>query len=207
MLFREGVVPPGGFWYEQAFPSGPITLRGETIYALADVVMDFRSRFGLDIGDPLKEVEASICARWPHLCNAFDTSAPQVADESPQGNDVRRITAWRSNRYSEHSRGGSEAARQDIAEARAKICSECPAHKEKPTEGCLPCIQENERVLFVLRQGKETSVKPGICPITGQDNETASFMTGDGLNYSKKYHEELRKANPSCWLLPESPLR
>ncbi len=172
--------------------------------------MDFRSRHGIDIGDPIREVDEAICARSPNLCNEIDPSLPPVADESPQRDPVRRLTAWRSNRYSQTQTAVGatrDLARQDIAEARAQICASCPARQEKTKEGCIPCLQENDRVLLILRKGQAVGVNAGLCSITGQDNETASFMTGDELKYSDKYEEELRTANPSCWLLPESTLR
>lgn len=213
MKFREGVVPPDGFYYIQPTDAGDITVRGATLGDLSSNLLNLRSRLGIELGDPALDAEVFTCSRAPHLCNDFDITLPQVANESreAQPDPTKRLTAWRSNRYSQSVvSGGGELARQDIAEARAQICANCPAKISKPREGCVPCIQENDRVLFVLRQGRSVQVQAGLCSITGQDNETASFFQGETLSYANKYQEEIRdkiangEASASCWLLPEN---
>lgn len=194
--FIFGRVPPqdqGGFHFYQKLPGGgEFPIVASTKKDLDDKILDYRIKNGLEIGNPPAESNLYLCSLWPHLCNR---STPKEADEE-QGGLRQRTTAWRYNRYSQ-AQTVKELESEETAEARAQICSNCP-NNQSNKDGCTPCVAENDRVLFMLRQGRATVTKVGGCAITGQDNETAAFLPKSMLKYADKYKDKL----PSfCWLL------
>ncbi len=172
------------------------TVHGETMQEVINKVQSFRQDADLDIGDPNREVNDYLCKLWPHLCRQEDTVE---ADESAENKTLRqRSSNWKFNRYAQ-SHENKDLVEPEIAEGRAKICATCPKNQSN-RDGCTPCVVDNDRVFFMLRQGQSTETKVGGCEVTGQDNETAAFFTKPMLAYAKKYKDEL----PShCWLLKE----
>lgn len=197
MEFVFGNVPPnddGGFHFPQKLGSGSIIqITGSTKDELDKKVTRFRSDNGLEMGNPPVETTEYLCAKWPHYCRPSPSSE---ADESPKDKTLRqRTTNWLANRFSQ-SQSIKELEDESVAEERASICYGCPMNQDNKV-GCPPCVVENDRMSFVLRQGRSTKVKVGGCFITGQDNEAAAFLKPEMLAYAKKYSEFL----PSyCWL-------
>ncbi len=198
LKFKFGPVPPqkeGGFHFPQKLRTGDIEyINASTKDELDKKILQFRSENGLDIGDPMSESDAYLCGKWPDFC---EETGIQVADESPQASLRKRTTNWRYNRYSE-SQSDSSLVLQEVAESRAKICAGCPKNQPN-TEGCAPCVKENNRVLFMLRGGNSVKTDPplGGCEVCGQDNQTAAFFPESRLKYANRWQDEFPDF---CWL-------
>lgn len=197
MEFIYGRVPPqveGGFHFPQLLHNGSyVHITGSTKEELDAKTLSFRVANGLPVGNVDLETTNYLCAKWPDYCREVRSTE---ADESPGGKTLlQRTTNWRYNRYAQlHSNTTLEE--QEVADARAKICAVCPKNQDNK-DGCPPCVAENERVLFMIRQGHNPSTKLGGCAATGQDNSTAVFLKPEMLTYAQRYKDELPDF---CWL-------
>lgn len=197
--FVFGNIPPlaeGGFHYPQALPSGSTEIiSGSTRDEVIASLQNFRFANGIDVGDPQREVDSYLCGRWPRFCSEEDAT---VADETRDNKNLRqRTTNWKSNRYAQ-SDSSDPLVSDEIAEKRAATCETCPKNQDNRS-GCPPCVVDNDRVLFMLREGRnvKNSESLGGCDVCGQDNRTAVFFPDSSLKYANAYQDQFPDF---CWL-------
>lgn len=186
-------VPPGGW----KFLDGGNWIQGHDYESLIDAIIEDRAKNQRPIGDPPKEFQTYVVRSWPHFAGSVSPfTSPVKQAPGNKGKLRERVTQWLANRYSLRASGHTELVSEEEANRRAKICSTCPQNKKVPND-CPPCIQNNNRTSFLLREGKATSVPVEACALMGHDNQTAVFLPEKMLAHRKGYLEE---APSFCWM-------
>lgn len=159
--------------------------------SLIDAIIKDRANNQRPIGDPPREYQAYVVKHWPHFAGA---ASPTISSPvKTEGKTLReRVTNWLANRYSQ--KGNSELVSEEEAERRAKICSQCP-HNQEEGNDCPPCVKNNQRISFLLREGRQTATPIKACEIMGQDNSAAVWLPIKMLNLSK-----VSEAPDFCWM-------
>lgn len=192
------VIPPGGFSYPET-PGFP-PLKAGSKEELIDAITQDRIANGRPVGDPENDFREHVIRNYPDHSGAVTMDRPPISPDAVARNLRERVTQWAATRYAIRAAGGPDLVSQEEADRRASICASCPAN-QAPPDDCAPCIKNNERTAFLLRQGKSTKVQVAACSITGQDNQSACFMPKEMLNHRGRYLEELKEKTPHCWLI------
>lgn len=179
------VVPAGGVWsYMQKMPGGQLRqFVAVNEDDLVRQVRQFRLNNNLELGDVSKDVK--------------QRRNPKAPGE--QRSLRERVTGWKANRAFQQL----SFVLPEVAEARAKICVDCPFNQAKYADDCIECYSHVERDLYAMRQGKETDQNQwlGACSICGHENKTAVQLAPENLLHRNNYLKELEQKKPDCWLL------
>jgi hypothetical protein len=170
----EHIVPPGGFHYVDRSGGDLVRIEGGSDDEVAAKVLKHRLSNGRVPGDPLQEIIAERCEKYPHFCRDLtpeEVPARQFA-ANIGGGMATRAAAWlaRFVQFSRADRGVSLTESQ----RRADICAACP-HNEEFRGGCGSCVDNINRLFFVWRRDRalprEAELK--ACKILGQHNGAA----------------------------------
>jgi len=183
------MVPPGGYHYFQ----GDVRLNADTLEDLYKKVSNYRAENSLPENSTKQDVDNYVCGQFPDYCHNVDSvTVRQVVTGTKMGELMGDIQVWAKNilsSTSEHPLVGDE-----LAEARAKVCSKCP-YNVNWRGGCGSCVNATDRLSASVRQARETSSTPvlGGCSILRHDNRAAVFMQPEDLSISSDIPD-------FCWL-------
>jgi hypothetical protein len=188
-------IPPGG--YTIPVPFGP-PLEAGSFEELIDELIKYRTNNHLPLGDPRKDIQDYVIANFPAYAGSVSAEAPKPDEDALAKNQRERVSVWASNRYAMRSSGHTEFETPEVSEARSAICAQCP-HNQPFVNDCGTCVDQVNRTLFLVRQGKTNSHEQVLhsCMVTGQDNLTASFLPTKMLAHRNKFMDELPDF---CWL-------
>jgi hypothetical protein len=194
MQIETSIGLPGGWHYAQA--DYRIPLKGElpSAKAVLDALLKHRLENNLPVGNPEGDLEAYVCEKFPTWCRRGDTVVPPPIH--PIRRNVDLVIGWANQLYVHVGR--LTLVPQKEAEARAAICVRCPMQMRWANE-CPPCVTSAQRLLTILRQGKDTPQGPSGtlngCACHGWDNRTAVHL--DAVHLPPQ-------ANPTapaeCWV-------
>lgn len=184
------LVPNGGWKMEQILNDGKTQiLEADGYDELEKLVLTWRLQHlsfidpaSANLDDVRRDIRFHICRVSPQNClDKSGTAGFEI--RQPQGNrtqhvpTIHRLNAWfaltqRANRI--------EYAAAGVAEARAKICAECPQNTEWRDKMCQPCnaaIQHQSLHLRGSRHLPAEMVKGlGACRHYGHLNEAAVWL-------------------------------
>ena len=185
----QGMVPPGGFHYFQ----GDVRLEADTLEGLYNRVLHFRAENSIPHHTTREDVDAYLCGQWPERCHNVDNVIVKpVVTPKNIGELLGDIQVWAKNilsSQSEHPLVGDE-----LAEARAQICSRCP-NNVNWRGGCGACVTATDRLSASVRQARETASTKilGGCLVLRHDNRSAVFMQTEDLAASSDLPD-------FCWM-------
>ena len=183
------MLPPTGWHYIE----GDVRINGVTHDNLIKNVELFRAENHLPSGDVEGDVNSFICTNWPQFCHGVDmVSVTSVNPETDTTALLNDITTWARN--IQQSTNPVHMVTDELAEARAKTCRNCPDNVNW-RGGCSSCISTNERITASVRQGRDTqsSAVLGGCRSMRHDNRTAIFLDKDNFN-------KATNLPATCWL-------
>jgi len=175
-----GMVPPSGWHYID----GDVRLDGHSYDNLKSVVENYRAENGLPAGDVEGDINSFICSNWPTFCHGVDMVAiTSVNPQTATTELLNDIQTWAKNIL--NSNHQHLLVTDELAEARAKICRDCPRNVNW-RGGCSSCISTTERMTASVRQGRDTasSAVLGGCNSMRHDNRTAIFFDRSELHKS-----------------------
>lgn len=166
-VLNPNVYPSGGFYFNE----GTVRIEGDDVPDVARKLTDFRALLGTPAGDPLAEVTAFTCDRYPPACR--DALTPPPSNEE----DVTRKLGDRVYRWlGERGVETQTLVKRDEAQRRAEMCKTCIANKE--WTGCGSCGAHAKNLSFGLRKGMEVagSEKLNGCSEWGEDTRTSVWL-------------------------------
>lgn len=171
---KEGIIPPGGFHYEDK--TQRFRVEGSSYQSVAEAVLRYRLENKLPVGNPLKDVLDYVCTNWPHFCSEHN---PPINGGNANPSLSSRVAVWMSSLYRAARTLASSFVASEEAARRAKICEACPFNKEWKT-GCGSCLQATVQLGYTFRAGRQTPNEKvlGACDIIGQENATAVWVKG-----------------------------
>jgi hypothetical protein len=186
---------PGGWHYRDA--SGyriPAKSELASAQAVIDALMSYRLENNIAVGDPTGDLENYVCLSFPTWCRRRQDVVPPA--NPPGQRNVDLVIGWANELYTKIGR--LQLVPQKEADARAETCARCPMQMSWAAD-CPPCVTSAQRLLTILRQGKDTVLGPTGrlqgCSCHGWDNRTAVHLD--------VVHLPLQ-ANPSapdfCWV-------
>jgi hypothetical protein len=197
MQIETSIGLPGGWHYEDA-AGYRIPLRGElpSAQSVIDALMQHRLENNIPVGDPQADMENFVCSRFPTYCRPKTPTLPPARPHGTRNVDI--VTEWANALYVNVGRLALVPARE--AQARSETCVRCPMQMSW-AEDCPPCVTSAQRLLMILRQGKDVPLGPSGtlngCACHGWDNRTAVWFDRAHLP---------PKANPGapemCWVNP-----
>jgi hypothetical protein len=200
----EGVLPPGGWHYED--PTGyRIPYKGEAPSKkdLIHAIMEYRLENRIPVGHPEQELEQFLCTKFPRFCHPHDmgpagtltAAGGQIMDTIPGPRTVDHIAAWANALYEQAGR--LEMATLKEADTRADVCRQCPMQKEWEGE-CPQCVTAAQRVLMIVRQGKEVTHWRKLKSCGGR------FCTRTAVHIAKQHLQQPPSGAPAtCWMYHE----
>lgn len=193
MRVNLGLRPPNGPHY----PVAPgVTLEAHTFDLLYPMITEYRMRHGIAPGDPVKDVDAYVCAKWPHACQQEPGDGP--SNEDRKRGMAQRVATWAALMTRQMPQGGYQLVDDGAAKARAKACPLCPYNRNWRL-GCAPCNRTSDALLGVLRKLRSVNVDSSLlgCEVCGHDNATAVFMPDSSM---KPDEATKAKLPPGCWM-------
>lgn len=191
MSVYKAVIPPGGWHYPQ--PGIPQPVTGATYDDLITNITNIRIHNGIELGSPEKDFEEYFCKTCPNFCDPNPSTIQPEREVSDTETFRVKVSSWAGNRY-QHA-GSIELVGEDEAESRASVCAKCPANIEW-RDSC-PCINQIDRTLLLIRQGRETKEKLKGCRHFSHCNQTAVWLPAKNLQHAKK---NLKTSPEFCWL-------
>lgn len=197
--FETAIGLPTG-WHFVSPQGYRIPLKGElpSAKAVIDAIMQYRLENNVPVGDPQADMEAFVCSTYPTYCRPKNQVVPPP-NAGPKGGNVDLIVAWANALYVQVGR--LALVPQKEAEERAATCIRCPMQMDWAS-GCPPCVTSAQRLLSILRQGKDVST--GLsgtlkgCSCYGWDNRTAVHLDLSHL-------PPVNPASPDfCWVRQKS---
>lgn len=190
-----GIVPIGGWRYEQPFEGSHVLLpavgEAESASDLVKQITEFRIANMMPIGVPdfdlavfIKQV-SPINDRFPG--RSYETPEEAAPKHIPL---IERITSWLTAMNYKRPR----LLLPHEAEERAAICAACRQNVKWKT-GCLPCCDKIEAIGQNIRQlASHPSDTLGACRLHDVHLPTATFIDQDAL---PSRHPE---APENCWI-------
>lgn len=200
MNIDTGRILPGGWHYND--PSGyRIPLKGELPNpgAVIEALMSYRLENNLPVGSPEADLEEFVCATYPTWCRRTP-DAPRPLKERVPARNVDLVIGWANELYTKVGR--LQLIPQKEAEERATTCRACPLQMNWSSD-CPPCVTSAQRLLSILRQGKDTAAAQDGqlkgCAAFGWDNRTACHIDRQHLPPQPNPN-----APAECWMRKES---
>lgn len=130
--------------------------------ALAKKLTEYRKQFGQELGQPLQEIFAQVCARAPHKCKG---PVERSAGNSRPLNT--RILSWAMGllRSSDKQTLNKQESAHEVAR-RSGICSRCP-HQSPWRSACKGCSAQVTKILTKLIGKAEPDLQG--CAVLGED--------------------------------------
>ena len=187
----NGMIPPGGWHFFQS----DVKLEAPTLDDLYLVVQKYRAENGLPVGDVTGDINSQLCGRSPHYCHGVDKVTVSITsvDHPTAGSQLMNdIQTWARNL--QQSIKPFALVSDDEAEARARICGQCPNNAQWKG-GCSSCVVSTERMCASVRQARDTHTSPRIlgCHVLRHDNRTAVFIEMDALSSTSNLPDH-------CWV-------
>jgi len=188
---KEGIIPPGGFHYEDKVQR--FRVEGSSYQSVAEAVLRYRLENKLPVGNPLKDVLDYVCTNWPHFCSDHNAPLP-VGNGQPALSS--RVATWISSLYRFVRSTTTKFVTPEEANRRARICEQCPINKDWKT-GCGSCLQAAVQLGYTFRAGRKVDNEKalGACEVIGQENATAVWVD----NLLPLAPEEQRRLPEKCW--------
>lgn len=194
MQIETNIILPGG-WHYKDETGLRIPLRGELPGAkeVISAIMSYRLENNIPVGDPQRDLEDYVCKNFPTWCRK-GSGSPPINVNPVQGRNVDLVITWANALY--NTQGRLQLVPQREAEQRATICEQCPAQMMWEND-CPPCVTSAQRLLSILRQGRDTAVGQAStlhgCSLYKWDNRTAVHIDKVHLNTPEV------GAPPPCW--------
>lgn len=200
----EGMILPGGWHYKDSTGYRiPYTGELPNPKAVVDAILHYRLENGLPAGNPEQDMEAYVCSAFPRWCageadrsNTFMDNT--VASSRPSTlRFVDIISLWANSLYGTAGKLSLVPLRE--AEQRAEICKGCPQNTIWENS-CPPCVQSAQRLLSIIRQGKDVQQLNELhgCKCHG-------FCTRTAVHLEREHLPPVANDAPSaCWLRPNS---
>lgn len=188
------VVPPEDFAFVESNGS---VVRSPTKEGLVKAVTEYRELNGHEVGDVVADVELQITQNADRRRGIIPPAPAFQHDNIPAPRNLReRVTNWASNRFYASNKG-IQYVTQDEADRRGAVCAECPYNVSWKI-GCPPCVENNDRVLFLLNKGQKIKQSPKVsgCSHYGHDINTACFLPEDML----KHRVQMDPPDVPCWI-------
>ncbi len=192
MTPKEGIIPPGGFHYEDKIQH--FRVEGSSYQSVAEAVLRYRLENKLNVGNPLKDVLDYVCTNWPHFCSVHN---PPINGGNANPSLASRVSVWMSGLYrAARTLPAGNFVTQEEASRRAKICEKCPLNKDWKT-GCGSCLQSAVQLGYTFRAGRSVPNEKalGACEASGQENATAVWVKG----LTPLSPDEYSKLPAPCW--------
>ncbi len=188
-MLRNGIkmliVPPSGWWFEQAIDNGT-TLRidAPNYELLENKVFDFRLA-NIEIiasGTATREhvqydLRSQISARAPNQC-AGPVAPLSTGSDNEKGSvgymtPISRLDDW----FKKLAYANLEWKPAEKALASAEICATCSQNIEWKT-GCAPCVESIQRRIYRYKGDRSTPVDSQLkaCRCFGHKNELAVWL-------------------------------
>ena len=171
----SGMIPPGGWHYRQ----GDVRLEAVTYEMLIKTVENYRAENNLQQGDVVGDVNSYICGNWPHFCHGVD-SVSVISHLTPTAASqlLADVQSWA--RLLLNSTKPPPLVLDELAEARAQICAQCPKNLNWRSS-CASCVASVDRLSAGVRHGRDTktSANLGGCSVMRHDNRSAVFLDRD----------------------------
>jgi hypothetical protein len=183
------IIPPNGWHYID----GDVKLEGYSYLNLVKVVENYRAENNLPAGDVKGDIATYLCGNWPHNCHGTESVVHvSVTPQTATTELLNDIQTWAKNLL--HSNKPLHFVTEELAEARAKTCLNCPQNVNWRA-GCGSCIVSTDRISASVRQGRDTSSSAvlGGCMMMRHDNRSAIF-------FDKDTFEKPNNLPQNCWL-------
>lgn len=158
--------PPGGWRYEQ--PETGVVVQAMSLQELEAKVKIHRKSNDLATGDPVADIHAWICAKYPDRCKR-----PPVVEKTSFG--LGDVVAFLKAAAEATKKGGTAFVTPEEAERRAAVCIQCPLNKHIP--GCYGCKSIADFVFQTI--GSRRSKWQGSlfqCGVCGCSNEAKVWL-------------------------------
>jgi hypothetical protein len=204
-----GVVPPGGYWYEQGMADGSWTrIEGGSLDNLYSLILQYRQMNGGVVKEGTLctpdgvwgDYQQWACGKWPWLCTGVREPPPSTMTlgAGTPGSGFEMLI-FRMQRWVDGLRMGAiDWVDQKRATDRAQVCMGCPQNVAWETN-CTSCngnlVQSDRAVLGVRRTGFEQALRG--CRAYGTKLDLAVWVDNPGGD--NKY-----EAPPQCWRLTEA---
>lgn len=150
--WNENLFPPNGFEF---FDAEKIRHTGKSIHDLISNLAAYRTRRGLDAGDPIAEVNEQLCEKYPSRClNGKPAEKGEATSKTRKGSLGTRIAGWLRLVWGKASMKRIEYASEEQVKARVRICAACPKHVSMPGN-CAACAETVNTISFQLRAGRD----------------------------------------------------
>jgi hypothetical protein len=183
-------LPVGGRRYTD--PKTGVTIVGDTVGRLIQLVTRERGKAGLDSSNVREEVEEFTCSQYPHLCE-------RRVDGSPV---ERKFTRKDVLAFVESVRGTIESGgvvQQEEAERRANICQQCPYNRRVAgCEGCNGISGLIFKVIGARRVKAQGSLKN--CSICGCSLKPKVWVPKEVLEKTSEIQENSGDFPSWCWV-------
>ena len=179
----QGIICPGGWHY----PIDERTrINAPDFQRLVEMIADYRVSNMLPLGDPLKDAEDYICAKWPHMCHKAGPNAHVSISivELPKASGIGVMTLVdRMIKWLEEMTNGVSMdiiVLEPEARRRADICASCPNNVKWKT-GCGTCNDNIERISGIVRMGRRLLKNPRLkaCSVTAMELKAAVWLRKD----------------------------
>jgi hypothetical protein len=192
----RSVVPPGGFWYEQALADGSVTrISGGSLDQVLELVLAYRQQNGMILGAGVEALPEAVsrdyhqwaCGKWPWLCTGV-REGPTATVEASGGVRGFELLVLRMQRWVDGLRRGPiEWVDAKRALERANICLGCPMNVLWETN-CGSCNQNLVLSSAAVRGVRRTGMEGGLkgCRVYGTLQEVAVWVQdpgGEGAKY------------------------
>lgn len=186
--------PPEGHHYPVA---EGVVLRAPTYDALYLQIAEYRSRNGIPLGSPQKDVDDYVCGKWPHFCQPDKSEGPTKEDLHKKL--FNRVAEWAARILTEMPAGGYTLVELKEAARRAEVCQKCPYNQSWKVT-CAPCNANTDSVLSTVRRLKRTGIDTSLkgCAVCGHDNLTGIWLPDDVMRATE---EERAKVPSFCYKL------
>lgn len=165
-----------------------------------DAILTYRLQNMRPVGNPEADFHNYVCTTFPTWCvpdagEMLQAANAALTGPSGQPRIVDIITAWATALY-DHV-GKLKLVPINEAEKRSEACRGCPHNVQWQGE-CPPCVTNAQRLLVIIRQGREATPwrKLHACTCWNFDTRTAVHLEKEHFDISK-----MPALRPSfCWL-------
>lgn len=171
------------------FRENGVTLKGDTVQEVVELLTDFRIVNGKPVGNPLQEIIDYYAKDFPWMVE-MDISGKEDKPDNPD------YVAWRSFISSVWGKNHGKFLTKKEASFRWAICKGCPHNVGTPWPESREATEFSRKSLL-LRRGENIPEKYCYCDLHRNDIGVVSFQES-ASEFSRK---ETNKSNHSgCWV-------
>ena len=193
----ELVLPPGGWHYKDSVHGYRVPHTGEapTPKILEDMLQEYRLENQLPVGDIIQDIENYICSNFPRNCTVGDQPPLTIAQTQQAPSQTRfvdLISGWANTLYQRQDKRLIPIAE---VEQRSQACLRCPLNQVWEND-CPQCVTNAQRVLSIIRQGKESSQWRRLHGCRAQ-----GFCTRTAIHLEREFLGAVAEGVPDyCWM-------